>query len=176
MPAYDAPGGRATDTTRMKSDASGQIYCNKIDLRSTRWCMTAQDGKHVVTRTAPTITADAMSRRRASQRNNDVAKIRELEQQFLLAQGIGFGLSSALAALIVEHVKLLGGDPEQALKKARSVLDKSVKEIKVTGETPEGTRIDRSEDMQARVSRMLDASDELARQQLGLPLPSNRSH
>jgi hypothetical protein len=54
---------------------------------------------------------------------------RELEQQLLRARSIGLGLSAVLTSLMVEHAKLIGGDPDKAILRVRRILDDSLLQL-----------------------------------------------
>jgi ABC-type transporter Mla subunit MlaD len=88
---------------------------------------------------------------------------------------MGIALSAVLTDLVVRHVKLIGGDAEQAVRTTRDALNESLSSLQTTGTTLDGEQHDESNNIKTRVGKMLDFVETNARNKLKLPpLPSKR--
>lgn len=100
--------------------------------------------------------------------------VQELEQQLLQARGIGKSLVAVLISLMSEHAKLIGGDKEDALRRTRDILNQSLAQLKATGTTATGEKVDVAPEIHRRVGILLDEAERNARRLLGLT-PSSRA-
>jgi hypothetical protein len=97
------------------------------------------------------------------------------DQDLLIARGMGIALSAVLTDLFVSHATLIGGNPEQAVRVVRKLLNESLSSLEATATTIDGERHDSSEDIKSRVGKMLDFAESNVRRKLNLPpLPSKR--
>jgi hypothetical protein len=95
------------------------------------------------------------------------------EEDLFIAKSMGIGLAGILTDLMVRHVTLIGGDAEQAVRTTREALNESLSSLQATGITPDGKRLDESDNVKIRVAKMLDFVETNVRSKLKLPpLPS----
>lgn len=103
-------------------------------------------------------------------------ELTKLRHDILNATSIGIGLAGLLSALMAEHARVLGGDPEAAMARTREVVERTLIGLSAKGTSAQGESKDISLEVQDRVRQMLEAADSRARRQLGLGSTPRRHH
>jgi hypothetical protein len=105
-----------------------------------------------------------------------MTEIEKLQQRVLFGQAVGAGLAAVIKMLVIEHVKVKGGDHEANMVQTKKLLDNFLAGFSATGTDEEGISHDASAEIKRRIGLILSAIEGEAREALDLSPPVKERH
>jgi hypothetical protein len=100
----------------------------------------------------------------------------ELERTLLYARALGQGVSFLMTHLLIEHVKIRAGDPEEGIINTRAMLDWNLASFRGNVRTKYGEDLEITDEIRGRIMLILDAIEREAREALKLAPPVKERH